>query len=480
MINKSSLYLIYLIFMSIFTIGHACQNNHLLRESKQHHWNHIKHAHHTQKHFSKDFECPSTSPIRFKPGKQSTFILSLLIVSNLLPTSIAATPTQNPSISSPDNSSALILPLNSPLMPNLYQENFTAPIASALPRLQLESPALSISSKIFEIQTCFQQTMDCFNSIDYPEEHLSQECSHTAENYPELSLDDLFEIYSNLTPVNFGSEHCIYKATLNYDRLETPKGAAIALRIHVIPKRKENRKNHRHSLIAYGFLHKLRQNGISNYIAPYYGHYYAPALPNLGSYIRHEEYIKKFPSSSNFFSYTEMEYMSSTYDNERFFSTKPLTPLTARIVIEETIGEWAVQKFAHLKIEDDKARQYGLVNDDHYLVYKIGEKKYLFDPGFSPRRLDLDHYHFYSSSPGYNPNKEYNWESRQERLDGFAEAIDLISIKNYCNDLSRKGLIKSIYDNLEEWKVSAHNPIPVDKLVRYLELPIKEIGDKHS
>ena len=474
MLNKFFLYLIFSFFTIIFTTSHACQNNHLRRESKQHHWNHIEHARHTQKHSSQEFFLSTTSSIKFKERMYSAFILSILIISNLLPHSIAANPITNPSISAADNSSALIPSSNPALLQNFHQENFTTSTISSLPSVQLEHPTLFVSTKIFEIETCFKQTMDCLSLNNYPEEHRVQECSYTAEKYPELSLNDLFEMYSNLTPINFGSDHCIYKATLNHDRLAAPKGTTIALRVYIIPKNRENRKNHRHSLIAYGFLHKLRQHSISNYIAPYYGHYYAPALPDLGSYIGNEKYIKKFPISAYYFSYTEMEYMSSTYDKENFFSIKPSTPLTARIVIEEIIGEWAVQKFAHLKIEDDKRRQYGLVNDDHYLVYKIGEKKYLFEPGFSPRRLDLDHYYSYFSNPNYNPVTEYNWQNRQNRLDDFAEAIDLISIKNFCKDLSHKGLIKSIYDNLKEWEVSVHNPIPTHKIVRYLELPLEK------
>lgn len=300
----------------------------------------------------------------------------------------------------------------------------------------------NLTPEVRELSASFHSIITCLNTPGADQRHEAPKihCIHgVKEKFIDYSAEQILAFYKDIKHIGGGGEHAIYKVTLRDDRNEVDAGSSIALRIRasvpktvprVIPE----------AIKAYSKLEILRRSQISNYIPPFYGFYYGPHLPELKkAYVPEEGTIM----------YTEMELMDTTYEKE-YMKEKKLVP--ARVICEALLGQWALQKIAKTYIGDDKLRQYGLKWDEDYLVYHIGKRAYLFPPGYSPRRLDIDTFFIEGT-----PEAPFSWNENDDFLYNRAASQNL---KMLYEEINTKGLFRSIEDNLQEFEISEKKPIP--------------------
>ncbi|MBX9785833.1 MAG: hypothetical protein K2Y08_00700 [Alphaproteobacteria bacterium] len=303
----------------------------------------------------------------------------------------------------------------------------------------------NLTSEARELSASFHSILTCIRPLEedqmrqvhtMPEKH----CIHgVKEKFIYYSAEQILAFYKDIKHIGAGGEHTLYKVTLRDDRNEVDAGSSIALRIRMsVPKTVP--RIIPEAIKAYSKLEILRRSQISNYIPPFYGFYYGPHLPELK---------KAYVPEEGMIMYTEMELMDTTYEKE-YMKEKKL--VSARVICEALLGQWALQKVAKIYIGDDRLRQYGLKWDEDYLVYHIGKRAYLFPPGYSPRRLDLDIFFIEGT-----PEAPFSWNEKDNFLYKRAEFQNL---KNLYEEINTKGLFRSIEDNLQEFEVSEKNPIP--------------------
>lgn len=293
-----------------------------------------------------------------------------------------------------------------------------------------------------ELATSFHSIITCLNSPGADQRHEAPKihCIHKVkEKFIDYSAEQILAFYKDIKHIGGGGEHTLYKVTLRDDRNEVDAGSSIALRIRASVPRTTPRIIPE-AIKAYSKLEILRRSNISNYIPPFYASYYGPHLPELK---------KAYMPEEGTMMYTEMELMDTTYEKE-YMREKKLVP--ARVICEALLGQWALQKIAKIYIGDDKLRQYGLKWDEDYLVYHIGKRAYLFPPGYSPRRLDLDTFFIEGT-----PEASVSWNENDDFLYNRAASQKL---KTLYEEINTKGFFRSIEDNLQEFEVSEKNPIP--------------------
>lgn len=191
-----------------------------------------------------------------------------------------------------------------------------------------------------------------------------------------IEYNDLKSVYENVTYIDSGSTNNVYAATINRPRGDLPAGSRIAFKTRI-----ECKNSSFNTLIEdiepYSKISLLRDyNGtqISDYYAQMYGIYFGPLYPSDWKYGQKCRQMR----------YTEMELMDrtiETYWNETILDN---------FVFELCLGEWASRKISNIYIADSHHKQLCLKNVSYYRSYHIGHKTYLFPPGISPKRIDLD------------------------------------------------------------------------------------------
>lgn len=244
---------------------------------------------------------------------------------------------------------------------------------------------------------------------------------------PVLSKDQVKERYNDLKPIDSGTSHRVYSAQ-RFD------GKTIALRVSLYKHLKNPAppKN----LWAYSRLSKLGEQKITDYIPKIYGFYYGDLS---------EDFIsnKFYEGKDGLYSVQEMELLLGSYEDLYGYKNGVLKNVPkARVIFEHAIGEWAVTKLG-LSIDDidgDVRRHHALVYDDRWVAYHIGEKIYLFPPGYSPRKIDYDDAQEISDHEFYFTYDIF-----------FDSRVDDPILKKFISEINNKGLFKAIENNLESF-----------------------------
>jgi hypothetical protein len=270
--------------------------------------------------------------------------------------------------------------------------------------------------------------------------------------------------YTDIKYIGGGSMHKIFKARLNQDRGKKKVGQVVALRVRKTDDNKAYRSVPK-NLKAYGHIAKLRELGVTNYIPEIYGVYYTPFIKDLGS---------TYVTEGTLF-VSEFEYLDTDY--ETAFGEDGKKPRDPRVAFEEMIGRWAIYKIANAYLNDadgNVLRHYMLKKDPNYALYTIGEKSYLFPPGYSPRQIDFDDFHPVSSLRNHEfKNVVWHLNSYQKR-----KSVKNASMKRFLDDIPTMGLFESLYQNLSEFELSETNQIPAGASVSYFHIPDEYIYDE--
>lgn len=261
-------------------------------------------------------------------------------------------------------------------------------------------------------------------------------------------------LYDNIKKIGSGSRHDVYVATLRHDRQNVKRGTTIALRLKDIHQRTKSAPE---SLWAYSQVSMLRNyNGyqITEYYPEIYGVYYGPLRP---SWRKHP--MSKFFTSYEGMHYTEMEHISSSFlDEYKHKNTK----IPDNVIFEQCLGEWAAKKITKIAIADNKWQHYGLKDVSYYRAYYIGNTTYLFEPGKTPKRIDLDNFtqmDKQQSMKKYQPN--------------FALPKDAHSRngRQVLEKISEEGLFRVFSKYFAAYKISTERPIPINQPVRHYYVP---------
>ncbi len=247
--------------------------------------------------------------------------------------------------------------------------------------------------------------------------------------------------YQNVTRINQGVENLIFKATLAHNRSSICKGETVALRVARLSPG-FSRFNIM-QLLASLHLSKLREDSVSDFIPDIHGVYFTSCFP------ADEEIFRCKPGFQLFF--IEMDYIESSYLGKYYLSEdlKETIPVSPRVAFEEVIGRWAVAQKGQCSIDDPDGnvpRHRLLHHDSQFLVYQLGNKTYLFPPGYSPRQVDFDNFRF-----------NFYFDGPRKHL---IDHVDSPSIKAFLSDIPDKGILCSAYDNLQDFEVSSTFPLP--------------------
>lgn len=270
--------------------------------------------------------------------------------------------------------------------------------------------------------------------------------------------------YTDIAVIGGGTRHKVFRARLNQDRGDKKVGQVVALRVGQACCKKEDRIVPR-NLRAYGYIAKLSELGVTNYIPKIYGVYFTPFTEALKP-----EYVTEGP-----FFVSELEYLETDY--ERAFGSRGQRPRAPRVAFEEMIGRWAIYKIAKAYLNDadgNVLRHNMLKEDPNYAVYTIGDKSYLFPPGYSPRQVDFDDSHPYSSF------KTSDFKNVVRYLNSYQnrESVNNASMRLFLENIPILGLFGSIREHLSEFEVSETNQIPAGAKVSYFRIPDEYIYDE--
>lgn len=317
--------------------------------------------------------------------------------------------------------------------------------ASDLP-LQLSPESLALSTA-FESIKWDLRTLGTEACINY---------DYFKYQIPEYgSPNPIDSFYEDIEAIGGGSTHRLFKTTLKQHRATVENGTTIALRVKETSSDKKKRWFPR-SLEAAMHLSQLRELGLTYYIPEVYSVYYTPYDPSLGFSGNPDQVLLV----------VEMEHLETDYEREFHYNNRK--PISPRVAFEHVIGKWALDRISGCSIMDpdgDVLRHYMLKDDPDYLVCHIGERSYIFPPGLSPRQIDYDDFIYYS-----RPISQKEFETGviyQNSRDYLLDKVESSSIRSFLEQVPEKGFLRSVYDNLDEFKVSPSNPLP-SRGVRHL------------
>lgn len=249
--------------------------------------------------------------------------------------------------------------------------------------------------------------------------------------------------YDNIKGIGAGGSNAVYSADIHHAREDLPAGSKIAIRVVKRSQHSLPRAGLSFAMRAYSRLSILRNYKgypVSEYYPEHYGVYFGPQFPSLKP--EGEGYVDMGMM------YMEMEYVDTFFDIEYAEGNK----IPDNVIFEQKLGEWASQKIAKIVITDGKPRHYGLKNVAYYRAYHIGKDTYLFEPGKSPRRIDLDIW--------FDVTENMMQQSKADRRERGEEGIFTVFSKDFS-----------------AYKVSEENPIPLNHPVRHYYVPDEYLGD---
>ncbi len=274
--------------------------------------------------------------------------------------------------------------------------------------------------------------------------------------------DTIKSFYDNITFVGTGGEYGVYSAILKQAREDVAAGTKIALRLRTasqclgdatsLPIRQGLSCSLPRALIAYSQLARLKSRAISEYYPDMYGVYYGPSFPLLEPEIigkRGEQYV-------------EMEFVDTFFDSAFRHHKIP-----DNVVFEQCLGEWATRKISRIHIDDAKWRHYGLKEVNYSRAYHIGEEIYLFGPGKTPKRVDLDIF-------GYPTEQDLEEKFRPH----FAEAdqIESANAREAYTRMGDEGIFNVFSKYFSDYKVSKQD-IDLYAPVKHYFVPAEHLGD---
>src|SRR3546814_549554 len=108
-----------------------------------------------------------------------------------------------------------------------------------------------------------------------------------------------------------------------------------------------------------------------------------------------------------------------------------------------------------------------LTQDANFVIYHIGNKSYIFEPGYSPRQIDYDDYFQLkgsSTKEKYFLNCIYAGTKVEDYYLSRASQKGKDFMQSICN---KKGLFASIEEHFKDYEVSEKNTIPTTKNVKH-------------
>ncbi len=342
------------------------------------------------------------------------------------------------------------------LTPLVHSDVMPMPLVAplGLPQIDYIAPQLGANAK------AMQDSIDCYSNQNSGQK--------TGDRYDCLkSVFDKIPDYGNLdiwqnwyTDIQFlpgGRVKDIFTAYIKQARGNLLPGTKIIILAKGMLKKDfffaRDMLNHcQHLSILSNYEGKV----IVGYYASFYGAYFGDKLSS-GSYGLPIDIRQHGIDFNKRTLYNEMEYVDirmSFYDlNENFSDHIP-----DNIVFETDLGEWASIKIAKISHGDSYSRHNVIGYVDYYRAYHIGQEIYLFEPGLTPKLIDLDTLNtnevysgFYSSK--FNPNYKFSPE-----------------VKKAVKEMQLKGIFTVFSQYFHKYKVSAQNPIPLSN-VRHFYVP---------
>jgi hypothetical protein len=204
------------------------------------------------------------------------------------------------------------------------------------------------------------------------------------------------QFYSGAQLLGAGGAAMVYKSYMAFDRpiAGIRKGNPIAIRIKIAALDTEQSRvmtlpyaNWNPALMAklsaLGTAHGMK---VTDYFPEFYGAYYGRSAPFTN--LNHKQMALSSDSTLPvpiIYLYQEMELVDTDFEKEYEHKKIPDS-----VVFEMCFGEWASQRILGIEVNDFKDRNIGLKKVDYYRVYRIGRDIYVFPPGMTPRRLDID------------------------------------------------------------------------------------------
>jgi hypothetical protein len=276
-----------------------------------------------------------------------------------------------------------------------------------------------------------------------------------ANKIPTLGAQTIDSLYTDIKKIGAGSANIIYEAKLKHARGPLKKGTKIAIRVGIT---NPNFKNISRQIKNYAALVCIKDAGISDYIPPIYAAYYGPRRSDLEPNGKHDNAL-----------YTEMALIEGMGYDEKYgggyYSHKNM--MEPRVVFEQYLGRWAVAKVAEQCIDDpdgDVLRHHMVEFDDHYAIYHINDKSYLFSPGNTAKQVDYDDGRACPSQGVFFHN--CIWAGLE--VDSYYMERTSKDCQAFMKDICAKhGLFQSIHANFQAFLVTEDNPIPDTHKIRH-------------
>jgi len=208
-------------------------------------------------------------------------------------------------------------------------------------------------------------------------------CWDQVPDYQKLGVA-IEDLYSDLQPIGAGAESRLFSARLVSDRPAAglKRGDRIALRLkYAAPDLWGSRS----PLLPHARSFRLGSRGdgarVTEYYPELYGFYRARGPRGSDS--------SPGATEARAFEVVEMEYVDT--DLERFCRDREKLPDSW--LFEYALGEAAQVRLMKLHVQDPDGpvwRNIGVKKVSHWRAYHIGSDVFLFEPGFVPRKIDLD------------------------------------------------------------------------------------------
>ena len=281
---------------------------------------------------------------------------------------------------------------------------------------------------------------------------------------PRLEAQEIEDLYSNVQLYQHGTTHHIFTGVVKEDRNYIPAGTKIALRCgsvypHISLVDSE--------LLAQTRLSSLRS--ITSFFPDLYGIWQGPWIPSF-SY--------KYWSESTTLLCKEVSFLDGPNYAQAYgdYGEPVRRLLSPRELFEHYLGSWTEYRLAGLDLNElgmDTLRHRLLTWDKNFAIYDIGGDLYVFPPGYSPRRIDYDHFaHLKVKETGpfvLNCGEGF-YEYYSSRVSSEAKSF----MRDIC---AGRGLFSSIREHFETCRVSEENPLPHPNLATYYHIPAAYLED---